>query len=294
MSDQLNDKELFESAISDTPSEKVAEAPVEQPVEQASDEGRVRDEKGRFAPKEAKPETVVEQQPEPAQAQAPVADKEAHVPSWRLREVNEAREAAERRAAQFESEMAQLRRLLQEQQKPKEEPVDFFQDPQAALKQHISPIESQFQTLAQNLTLRASKAEAIAVHGREKVAEMEAAIGKAMQERHPDIGILRTQMQNSDDPVGVAMQWHQRESLIRETGGDIAAFKSKMSEELLKDPAFLAKAIEAVKGQAAVPQGKATNTVQLPPSLNRAGSAASPHDDPGDLSDRSLYAQAIR
>lgn len=180
---ELNDKELFESAISDQPEVK---SEPETAKEEPKGDGQHRNEKGQFASKEAKPEPVAETQPEQPKAEKPEADKEAHVPSWRLREVNEAREAAERRAMQVENDLAELRRQMQSQA-PKEEPVDFFTDPNAAFKQQLSPLESRLQTVTQNLTLRASRAEAVATYGKDAVKEMETAVENAMRERHPDM-----------------------------------------------------------------------------------------------------------
>lgn len=284
----LNDKELFEAAIADNPPEPVAE-------QAEPEQGQPRDESGRFA--SAKQDEPAQQIEQPVQAEQPKQD-EAHVPSWRLREVNDAREAAERRAEEHASNLRNLQnqfealqRQIAQNQKP-QEPVDFFADPTAALKQHLSPVEQRMQAIEMRSNLRASKAEAIATHGRDAVAEMEAAIDKAMSAGHPGINALRAQMLQSDDPVGVAMNWHQRERLLQETGGDLASYKNKTLEEALKDPAFLAKALEAAKVQAGQPGAKPV--VQIPPSLNRATSAGSPHDASGDLSDASLYNFATR
>lgn len=294
----VNDKELFESSISETP--EVVETPVESPVvEAAVDDGPVRDEQGRFAPKEAKAEPVAETLVAPIAAPA-AKEPEAQVPSWRLREVTEEREAAVRRANDletrtqaFEREMAEMRKQLQ----PKPEPVDFFTDPNAAFKQQLSPFEQQIQSMEQKFLMRASRAEAKSDYGKDAVEEMEKAIETAFQERHPGMTALSVQMRNSDHPVGVAMDWYRREKLLKETGGDITQYRTKLQDDLLKDPAFLAKAIEAVKLQASgqsSTQTQPTNLVQLPPSINRATSAASPHEEAGNMSNESLYAHATR
>lgn len=291
-----DDKEMFESAIAEAPAEveTQAETPV---VETAANDEPVRDEQGRFAPKEAKAEPAKEA---PATPAAPVAgkDTDAQVPSWRLREVNEAREAAERRAQDldgrlqtYERQMAELR----QQSQPKPEPVDFFTDPNAALKQQLSPFEQQIQSMQSEFNLRASRAEAIAEHGKASVLEMEQAVEKAMRERHPEMATLAVQLRQSKDPVGDAMNWYRRDKLLKETGGDLSTYRTKLQDDLLKDPAFLAKAIEAVKAQGgqSSTQTQPNNLVQLPPSLSRATAAASPHDDAGNASDASLFAHAI-
>lgn len=287
---ELSDKELFESAISDTPIE--TEAPAEQPVAEAVSDGPARDDKGRFAPKEAPEAPAIEAKPVEAKL-----ENEAHVPSWRLREVNEAREAAERRsqeahdrAVRIEQELAALRQAQQKLQ----EPVDPWSDLPGYLQQSQSTLDQRIAQIEQRANLRASKAEAIAIHGRDAVAEMEKAIEAAMRSGHPEMQALSVQMQRSDDPVGAAMQWYQRDKLLKETGGDLNAYRTKALDEALKDPAFLAKALEAAKAQASGQPGKLNSIVQLPPSINRATSAGSPHEEGGDLTDRSLYQYATR
>jgi hypothetical protein len=286
----IDDKELFQSALSDEPIVEAAETVVTEPVVETV----ARDEQGRFAPK-----VEATEQAAPAEATQVVQPKtdEAHVPSWRLREVNDKAEAAERRARELEDRATAFERQIAELSKkaePKPEPVDFFQNPDEALAQRLSPLEANFQMLERKLTLRASRAENISEHGIATVKEMEAALEKASQERHPDIPQLSAQMRNSHDPVGVAMQWYQRDKLLKETGGDLTTYRTKTLDDALKDPAFLAKAAEAFRAHASGQPSQGKNIVQLPPSIGRATSAASPHEDAGDMSERSLWAAATK
>lgn len=297
---QIDSREMFESAIAPEPVVTEPEQPKADPVTDAT--GRLHGEDGKFVPKQAKEadaapiqQSPVETQPsEPAQA-----DDDAKVPSWRLRELREQREAVEGRERELqarlqaqERQVEDFRRQLAELTKPKpQEPVNFFDDPQAAVKQQLTPFETQFQELQRNLTLRASRAEAIADYGKPEVAEMEKAIGKAMQEHHPDMAALKAQMVNSDHPVDVAMNWFRKDKLLKETGGDITAYKTKLTDELLKDPAFLAKAMEAARVQAG---GSPTKTaVQLPPSLSKQTGASLPGGDDNDMSEAALFRHAM-
>lgn len=139
--------------------------------------------------------------------------------------------------------------------------------------------------------LRASKAEAMAEHGAAAVKEMEQAVGKAMQDGHPDMPALSFQMRQSDDPVGVAMNWYRQHKLHLETGGDLTAYRTKLQDQLLKDPEFQKKAMEAWRVQASQPGQQPA--VQMPPSLNKAtGSAGNEQSEGGDLSNESLWAAA--
>ena len=279
-----SDQDIFRSAM--------AEEPKAEP--EAQSEEKPRDELGRFAPKQADDADAAPTQQQPEQVkEQPVVEPskdEAQVPSWRLREQREELEARlTRELEQAERRhKAQFEQWVQSQQ-PKQEPVDFFANPDAAIDQRVAPIESRFEQLASRLVLRASKAEAMATHGVASVQEMEQAIGKAMQEQHPDMPVLSMQMRNSDDPVGVAMSWYKRDKLLRDTGGDLGKYETTLQEKLLKDPAFQAKAMEAWRAQASQPGNP--SKVQIPPSLNRAsGSAGNGADEGGDMSDASPWA----
>lgn len=266
-------------------------------AEQPKTEDRDRDEKGRFVPKEAEP--VKAETPKQEQAtEQPKEDEAANVPSWRLREVREAREAAERRADEAtrqsyatQQQMAEMRRQLEALQKPKAEPVDFFQNPDEALNQRIAPVQSEIADFKREIRLEMSRELAVIKHGQETVAEVETALEKAMRANHPDMPILSAQMRESPNPVAVAIQWHQRNKLMEITGGNPETYKQKVLEEAMKDPAFQAKVLEATRTQAST----RPSTVQIPPSLNRAsGSANSSADaDASDMSDGSLFRHAM-
>jgi hypothetical protein len=198
------------------------------------------------------------------------------VPSWRLREVREAREAAERKAEEatrerfaLQTQLQQMQAELQKLQAPKSEPVDFFADPDQALQQRLTPFEQRFAKLEQDVRLSSLVQRRLPFTGPPTVAEMEQSIEQAMQKNHPDINGLAAQMRTSSDPVGVAMNWYKRNKLWDVTGGDPDAYKSKVLDEALKDPEYLQKALEAARAQAGAAPGSRPN-IQLPPSLSRA------------------------
>jgi len=289
----MDDRALMEGAMAPEPKQ---EAPAKEP--EPGD--RPRDELGRFAPKEETTEAApaevkppTEQPPfEPAKD-----DAEGQVPSWRLREIREARDAAERRVTEREQELFQTRQQMQafqqqlaQLQKPKEEPVNWFDNPDSALQQRMAPVEERFAQLQQEMRLTTSRAMAIAVHGAKAVTEMEQAIGKAMRENHPDMPTLQMQLRNASDPAEVAMQWHTRTKLLAETGGNLDAYRQKILDDAMKDPDFQAKVIESARGQASQPNSGRPPPINLPPSLNRAsGTGASQAPEAGDMSDASLY-----
>src|SRR6187397_2900016 len=145
----INDSELFSSAISDEPISEVAtEAPAEPPAaETPQQDGRPRDEHGRF----------VSSQPEEPQPEAQAADeqpgqRQGFVPSGRLKEEREARDALQRRYDEDRLFLQRQIEALQKQSQPKPEPKpapDLFENPDGfvdhRLQQGLSPLEQRLQ-----------------------------------------------------------------------------------------------------------------------------------------------------
>ncbi len=225
-----------------TPAQPSEPAPVTEPTPapepKADSTGRLHGEGGKFAPKTPKAETPAVPVAQPPgtgvkpEAAPPAASSQpnpGHVPVQAL--IDQRLEARQHRQRAEE-----LQRRLDDIEKAKTaQPVDWFADPDAAIKQYFAPIQQQFDQTKTTLTLRASKAEAIATHGKDTVAAMEAAVGAAMEAGDPEIQHLRQQMMQSDDPVGVAMQWHQRKSVLNEVGTDPAAYREKLKAEILAE-----------------------------------------------------------
>src|SRR6185436_15863073 len=248
---QMDDRELFQSTMEPEP-----KAETQQEPEPASQE-RPRDEQGRFAPKQEQVEPVKAEQPAQAAQADPAKDEGGQVPSWRLREVSEARQAAERRAEEVQRQFYATQARLQDMErqfasinKPKPEPTDFFANPDAAIQERLSPIEERFAQLESRMRLNSSRAMAVVMHGKETVTEMEQTIAKAIDAGHPEMQALSMRMRQSDDPVGIAVDWFKHHKVISETGGDLASYKAKLLEEAMKDPAFQAKAMETWRGTA--------------------------------------------
>jgi hypothetical protein len=119
--------------------------------------------------------------------------------------------------------------------------------------------------------------------------EFEEAYKAAQQNIDPS---LKARMQASRNPDETLIEWHRERKTMREVGNDPNAWLEKKLEERLKDPAFLAKAVEMARGTAQ-PQVRGRPRVDLPPSLNgasRASAALRPDNDPDD---RELFDQTI-
>lgn len=283
------DEELFASAYEDeTPQEP---AKVEETKPEPED--RPRDEHGRFAPKAEQEPPKAEEPQEVPKAETPPSDQ--GIPSWRLREEAEARRGAEERASRAEREAAEFRRVvqqLQEQNKPKPPTPDFFENPEAAVdhgvRRAIDPLEqNQRQT-----TEFYSQQFAVLKFGQDKVNAAYDAMDKAIGSRDPEAITTFNRMKASLDPFGDMVKWHQRQSVFAKVGDDPDAFVEKQLEERLKDPAYQAKLLERIRGATqASPRPQVT---QLPPSLNKATSAAQIDDNGGDDSDAGLLKSALR
>jgi hypothetical protein len=287
---------MLSSIMADEKPDTVTEVAQPEPQPERT-EDRQRDEHGRFVAKQPEPEKAAE--PATATPEAPTEQKDdAHVPSWRLREVRLEREEAERRAQEasrqsyaYQQQMAEMQKKLEALQAPKAEPVDFFQDPDGAMNQRLAPVQSDIQQFKNELRLEFSRELAVIKHGEAVVSEVESAVQKAMQAGNPEMSALSVRMRNSSNPVAVAIQWHQQNKLLETTGGNLETYREKVLEEAMKDPKFQARVLEATRTQAA---GR-PSSIQIPPSLNKAtGSGVSSADvDATDMSDRSLFQHAM-
>jgi hypothetical protein len=176
----MDDKELFSAAMADE-APAVVETPEPAEVATEADTGQPRDEHGRFAPKTEAPQAdAAPTQQQPTVAETPKDDEAGNVPSWRLRELREERDALRRQheetsrtAYAISSKWLRCVSSWQASKQPKQEPVDFFADPNAAFKQQVAPLEQQFNQLQAEIRMETSRARAEARHGWEAVAEME-------------------------------------------------------------------------------------------------------------------------
>lgn len=224
-------------------------------------------------------------QAEPAQTAQPSAQSDA-VPAWRLREEAEGRRQAEARAAQIERQLEELRRA-QEAAKPKPE---IWDDPNAFIEQNIKrnvdPIQQQMTQMREQY----SQMMAIQQHGADKVQAAFAALDQAAKAGDPEaLMVVQRVKTNSMHPFGDIMNWHNRQSVFTQVGGDLEAYKKKLTDEAreaaLKDPEFVQKAIESARANArpVIRPPQAANVTKLP-SLNR-GTAAADDDEPEDMGD---------
>jgi hypothetical protein len=191
-----------------------------------------------------------------------------------------------------------LERQLNEylvRQKPADAPDPFLNPEQFAQTQ----IQTAIAPIDQRLTValaRINFAEARAVHGAELAEKAYQEFDKAMPEMTP---AERATVMGAPNPFVAAVAWMRRRDALVEVGDDVGAYRERLREELLKDPEFLGRAIEAARSTAAggnsaasqprTQAGQFASPTAKPaslPSVNRAGAdtnAALVRHDPSDM-----------
>jgi hypothetical protein len=143
----------------------------------------------------------------------------------------------------------------------------------------------------QNARLFDARQIAYQIHGKDKA---DAAI-KAFDETASPAE--RQEIMNSLNPFISAVELQTRKQVLSEVGTDPSKYRDKVLEEALKNPDFLAKAMQAAQAAAAAnPTTRAppSNVTRLP-SVARVGSAANIIDaGPADESDAELLQRIER
>jgi hypothetical protein len=281
------ENEILSEAFQDTPAQEPE--PVAEPEKPENRDP----ETGQFKATEQKtePEKVTQTEQEP--------DEHGQVPSWRVREINEEKrgalaraEAAERERSELKSRLEAMERQLQQHQKPKEEPkqedIDPLIDPQGFAKR----LETSFESKLREIQLNNNLALASVKHGE----KFDAAYNAFLQAAQQGDRVSYQSVMNSPNPGEAMVRWHAQQQTLKEVGSDPAAYKQKLLDDAMKDPAFQARVIEAIKG-GSVQQGQRPNNItQLPPSLSRAtgSKSGSSIEDDTDGSDRAVFDYAFR
>lgn len=199
------------------------------PIELSSDNGTPRDDKGRFAPKADEPAVeapATEPTGEkPIVAPPPVAahtsPPDGYVPLAALVDQRlEARQAKQR--------LQELERQLREAQTPKQEPVDFYSDPDAAFNQRIQQALSPYEQKLQRAEMALFEERLHRVAGGDKAAQIEVEIGKAMEAGDPEVAMLAQTLQTQGlAGVKALVDWYDRRTF------DPAAKEAEMEARIL-------------------------------------------------------------
>ena len=305
----ITDQEIFDTALTETEQEPNEAQPDEVVAEQGDESGQPRDEHGRFAGKQPQAEQV-QPQPEgqqPAQAGEQPQGEDAHVPSWRMRELREERDAAVRRSQETDQRL--MRHIAELQARlPQQEPQSIpsvFEDEQGFLqhgvKQAIDPIQAKLADIEHRNRERdeyLSRQYATQTYGADKVQSAEQWIRDGYAKGDPDVLSVYDRAFSTFDPIGEIVKAHQQRAVYQQIGNDPNAWFEKQIEERMKDPTFAGALLAKIQGVAAggqqQPNGSGTPIVKLPPSLNRVASAQGATADNNDMSDEALFAHAMR
>lgn len=279
---QVSDAELFAAALDDDVQDK-ALAPEPEVQEEVTPQADA--EPAPEATEEAPQQPPAEKQPEPPQGH--------QVPLSELLNTRERAQKAEREVEEFRRELAQLRQQMTSQAQPQQqrELPDPLHDP-AGYAQYI---QEQVEARAQHLRVSGSLQDAHEQHGE----AFEAAFKAADQAIRQGDASLNDRIRNAANPGRFIMNWHKQQETLRETGGDITAYRERIIQEqretLKNDPAFRAALIAEMRSQAASSNAPTANVTSLPPSLNRAPAAARQTvDTDAQMSDRELFQDAMR
>ena len=259
--EEIDEQSLFNDTVSDEPAEVLETPVVEQPE---------------------KPETEVVAGSEQSAERPAVDDNAPLIPSWRLREIREERDAVTARLAAAEARLAQ--QPAPKVETPKVEKAarpDPLLDPDG----YASAIRQELREEALN-----DRREESLLKAREtNQAEFDEAYQAAQKAVDP---ALKARMQSSRDPGKTLLEWHRENKVKAEVGSDPNAWLEKKLEERLKDPTFLAKAVELARGSAQSQPSNGRPRVELPPSLSaQSRSSAAPKGGSEDVSDHELFAQ---
>ncbi len=269
--EELSNEELFNSALSDEP---IAAPEPEVEVEPKDD--RPRDEHGRFAPKAEEPK-----EPEP-KAETPAQPEAKETESVGMRQLREAFERQQRRTAELEQQL----RSFQPKQEPAPKP-DLFERPDEFVRTNVqevlTPVEQRLSAAVETMSQRF----AIMEHGKERVEQAYSALDQAARSGDPQALAVVNQVKQSMDPYGDIARWYAD----REASLNPDAFFQRKLDEALKDEKFTAQLMQRLQPPETKP---AAPVFKVPPSLNRATTAAPAIDDGGDFSNESLFQNALR
>ena len=292
---EMDDKELFSSAMTDEPTPETTEQPVAQPEATPQQDGRPRDEHGRFARTEPEP-TPEPQQPTAQQPEQ--ARDEGHVPPWRLREIREERDAINQRYLETQRQLEMLQRQM-----PKPEPAprpDLYENPDGAIKygvqEYVDPqIQQMREEIAQLKNAHVSQREeesrerAIEKYGEEAVRSAYVWVAEGIQKGDPNVAHAYNQVMQSRRPFDSLVQIHQEISFMQQVKA--AGGVDKWREQYLSNSGQ-GQPQQQSRPQPGQPQGSVT---RLPPSLRNTPSARSGNDDDSsDTSDAAMFRHAMR
>lgn len=274
--EDVNEEDLFNEAVSDEGSDEpiVSERVIEQPEQN-------RDEQGRFAKAEA-------EEPSPA-SETDLAEPQEERESVGVKHLREALARSEKRFDDLQQQMLSRQPVVQPKQEvqppAKVEKPDPLLDPEGYERYLEEKFEAKRLNDRRDMDLeltRQANTEAFD-NAHNEAMRLKAAGDPAFAE-------LAQKMQSTTTPGKVLLNWHKERQVRAEIGDDLAAYKQRQRDELLKDPEFRKMAMEAWRADAQ-PQVNGRPRVELPPSMSSASrsNALLTSTSNGDVSDEQLF-----
>ena len=248
-----------------------------------------RDEVGRFTSKAAPVADAVDQaQPAPTgqQTQSPTGVPVAAVQAERdkRQEAQQENEALRRQLAEMQGQITLLAQQRQPAPQPQQEkqPVALWDDPDAFLREQLSPFQIELQQVREELW----ESRASTVHGAEKVEAAKKAAEAIFGT--PAGRILHQQITASGNPFDNLVKWHQQQQAMTTVGDDPEKWFQSRLEQLLSDPAKQAEVLERIRAGAPSTQNNGKPITNFAPSLSRMPSGGNQAPD-NDMSDGALF-----
>lgn len=273
-----------EAEPNDGLTEALANIPADQPAPAPADGGQARDAQGRFAGREE----PAADQGQPQTERNPDGDGEdegGRVPAWRLRELREerdreraAREADRREAEEARRELAALKRerAAREAEQARPEMPDPYIDPEGYAQWVRDEARREAEEVRRETTIQrldASFEDAKEQHGERFIKAYEA----AMAEKASGNRQLVDRIAKSPNPGRALMKWYGEQEALRETGGDLTAYRKRTLDEALKDPEHRKAVLAAMEAEARGGGGtivERSNITDLPSLTRAAGGSA--------------------
>lgn len=220
---------------------------------------------------EPEPETQAQEAPEPSQepeAQAAPDPEAAEKPDTKPEpEAEDTAKAQEMVPASVVAQLRQeIRALKQQPQQEQPKAPDVLDDP----KGYAAFMEKQATSIAQNVRLDVSEQMTRQAHGDEVVD----AAFQALQAAN-DPAAYQSVMQDRN-PWGALVKWHQNQQVIRETGGDLNAWREQ-------ERAKIRQQIEAELATKQIKEAAGTPAPSLAKATGNGGASDPGWQGPADL-----------
>lgn len=187
------------------------------------DTGAARDDKGRFAAKQAEaaaePAAPVEPQPQ---------QPNGHVPLQALDAERNKRKGLEDQLKEMQQQIQRLSMPPKPVEPPKPAP-DFWSSPDEYLQHQLSPVEQRIRDMNERYSERLATKE----HGAETVQSAKSWIEQ--QAATPEGQRIIQELMQSDDPFDDLVKHYKQNSVISEIGLDPEAYKAKLREEIMAE-----------------------------------------------------------